>query len=303
MTDAGALGEAYHDLTEIDRRREGVWFSATLPDGTPVVALAIAPEVGPQIVSHDRFAAEFQHAAAVHHEALVPPVAWGSLSDGTLHCSYARLEPQELVPGSLPPATVASIGMQIARALGAIHASGLTHGAISSPRIIVTGQRARLSDFGLFAALSQGGLGDLATTTLLNDPGFSSPEGQLGKTPDQRSDIYSLGASLYALLTGKPPYGGRETSYVVASVLSEEAVESSDDSANPVIDALVRAIERAPEDRWPSATAFATALASGATSRKPQVSPGAKARRGCLPAAAAALVLVMAGVVGAAVNR
>jgi len=300
MTDAGALGEAYHDLTEIDRRREGIRFSATLPDGTPVVALAIAPEVGARIVSHDRFAAELERAAAVHHEGLVPPVAWGSLRDGTRHCSYARLEPQELVPGSLPPATVAHIGVQLARALGAIHVSGLTHGAITSARIIVTGERARLSDFGLFAALSEGGLGALDTAALLSDPGYSSPEAQLGKSPDQRSDIYSLGASLYTLLTGKPPYGGRETSYLLASVLSDEALESKD--ASPVVDALVRAIELAPEDRWPSAAAFATALATGAQSAKPEAPPSAKGRRGCLPAAAA-LVLVLAGIAGAAASQ
>jgi len=301
MTDAGALGEAYHDLTEIDRRREGIRFSATLPDGTPVVALAIAPEVGARIVSHDRFAAELERAAAVHHEGLVPPVAWGSLRDGTLHCSYARLEPQELVPGSLPPATVAHIGVQLARALGAIHVSGLTHGAITSARIIVTGERARLSDFGLFAALSEGGLGALDTAALLSDPGYSSPEAQLGKSPDQRSDIYSLGASLYTLLTGKPPYGGRMTSYVLASVLTDEALESNDHTPRPVIDALVRAIERAPEDRWPSAAALATALAIGAPSVEARAAPGAKSRRGCLPAAA--LVLMMAGIVGAVVIK
>jgi len=229
-------------------------------------------------------------------------VAWGSLPDGTLHCAYARLEPQELVPGSLPPATVANIGGQVARALGAIHVAGMTHGAINSSRILVSGERARLSDFGLFAALSEGGLGALATTALLNDPGYSSPEARLGSTPDRRSDIYSLGASLYALLTGKPPYGGRETSYVLASVLSDEALESKDAPPSPVVDALIRAIELAPEDRWPSATAFAAALATGSTSTKPEAPPGAKGRRGCLPAAAA-LVLALAGIAGAAASK
>ena len=301
MTYTGALREAYRDLTELDRRREGIRFSATLLDGTPVIALAIAPEVGAQIVSHDRFAAEFERAASVHHEGLVPPVAWGSLSDGTLHCSYSRLEVQELVPGSLSPASVAGIGVQVARAVGAIHESRLTHGAVSSARIVMTGERsAKLGDFGLFAALSEGGLGPHATTALLNDLAYNSPESQLGKLPDERTDIYSLGASLYELLTGKPPYGGRTTTYVLASVLSDEGEDSKDDLPSPVVDALVRAIERAPEDRWPSAAAFAAALATGAAGAGATATvAAAKGRRGCLPAASAALVLIVAGLVGA----
>lgn len=301
MTDASALREAYRDLAEIDRRREGTRFSATLPDGTPVIALAIAPEVGARVASHDRFAAEFQRAAAVHHEAIVPPLAWGSLGDGTLHCAYARLESEALVPGSLPPAAVARIGVQISRALSTTHASGLMHGAINSSRILLTRERgAQLTDFGLFSALSEGGLGPQATAALLNDPPYSSPEVQLGKTPDVGADIYSLGASLYELLTGKPPYGGRTTTYVLASVLSDETEESKDDLPSPVVDALVRAIERAPEDRWPSAAAFAAALASGATtSEAPALA--AKGRGGCLPAtAASATALVLAGLLGAA---
>src|SRR5688572_22687673 len=126
MTDA--LREAYGDLSEIDRRREGIRFAATLPDGTLVVALALAPEVSARIVSQDRFDAEFQRAASVHHEGLVPPVAWGALSDGTLHCAYARVDSQEIVPGSLTPPIVASTGMRVARALGATHGAGVLHG-------------------------------------------------------------------------------------------------------------------------------------------------------------------------------
>jgi serine/threonine protein kinase len=293
MTDPAALGEAYRDLTEIDRRREGTRFSATLPDGMPVVALVIAGDVGARVSSHDRFAAEFQRAASVHHEAIVPPVAWGALSDGTLHCAYARQDPERLVPGSIPPAAVARIGMQIARALTMTHQSGLVHGAINSSRIVMTrAGAAQLGDFGLFSALSEGGLGPQGAATLLNDAPYSSPEVQSGGKPDEKADIYSLGAALYELLTGKPPYGGRTTTYVLASVLTDEAGESKDDIPSPVVDALLRAIERAPEDRWPSAAAFATALAAGATTGEPSAK-STKGRAGCLPGAAASAAAVL----------
>jgi serine/threonine protein kinase len=306
MTDA--LREAYRDLKEIDRRREGIRFAATLPDGTPVIALALAPEVSARIVSQERFDAEFQRAAAVHHEGLVPPVAWGALSDGTLHCAYARVDSQEIVPGSLTPAIVASAGAKVARALGAAHSAGVLHGAVMATRMIFTPDRGvLLGDVGLFAALSEGGLGAGAAVELLSAAAYVSPEVQNGQPPNISSDIYSLGASLYELLTGKPPYGGRMTSYVLASVLSEEIEEGNqpapdaatkDLSVNPVVDALMRAIERAPEDRWPTAEAFASALAAGVPTGEMAVK--AKTRRGCLPAAA--VIVIATSLIGTLVR-
>jgi eukaryotic-like serine/threonine-protein kinase len=92
------------------------------------------------------------------------------------------------------------------------------------------------------------------------------------------------------LLTGKPPYGGRTTSYVLASVLADEEENGPGDGALPAVDAIMRAIEREPDDRWQSAAAFAQALAAaiGSSREKPRV---AGRRMGCLPAAAAVLVL------------
>jgi serine/threonine protein kinase len=273
MSDAGALRDIYDNLEVIDQRRDGVRFTATFGDGTPVVVLAIAPDVTARVRSTEQFEAAFQHAAALHHEALVPPIAWGAASDGTLHCAYARLETTPLAPGSLAPATVADIGVQIARALSAAHNAGFVHGAIATPRIVLARDRGSLlNEFGLFAALNEGGLGPQETIGLLCEPGYASPEVQEGKDPDGGSDIYGLGASLYELLTGKPPYGGRTTSFVLASVLSEEYETAGPGAAsNPVIDAVMRAIERAPEDRWPNAAAFATALAAGVRSEQGRV--------------------------------
>src|SRR5688572_9114570 len=160
MNDASALREIYDDLEVIDRRRDGVRFAAMFGDGTPVVVLAIAPDVTARVRSTEQFEAAFQHAAALHHEALVPPLAWGAANDGTLHCAYARLDATPVAPGSLSPAAVASIGVQIARALSTAHNAGLVHGAIGTPRIVMARDRGPLlNEFGLFSALSEGGLG------------------------------------------------------------------------------------------------------------------------------------------------
>jgi serine/threonine-protein kinase len=124
---------------------------------------------------------------------------------------------------------------------------------------------------------------------------YTSPEQQVGDAPSPRSDVYSLGASLYELLTGKPPFGGRTTSYVMATVLGESEIDPDTppdapaQSAGPAVDAILRAVERAPDDRWPTMNAFAAALGGDRASVRSRAT-----RRGCLPAAAAGVALLAA---------
>lgn len=276
--DVGALRDIYRGLTELDRRPEGIRYSATLSDGTPVMVVAIAEQLAARVRNQERFDAAMARAAALGHESVASPLQWGSTSDGQLHCAFARGEQIPLVPGEQSPSDVAILGVQMARVLSAIHGAGLVHGAIVTDALMQTAERgAQLGRFGLFSALSDGGLGVQGAALGLCDPAYVAPEVQMGKPPDERSDVFALGASLYELLTGKPPYGGRTTSFVMAAVLidKEERDRSSGAVAGPVVDALLRAIERAPDDRWPNADAFGQALTFGATSAEMPV-PAAK---------------------------
>ena len=267
--DVGGLRETYRDLVALDQRPEGKRFNATLADGTPVLAISIAERLASRVRSPERFDAAFARTAALRHESVALPLQWGVTVDGVAHCAYSRGQRIDLVPGEQSPSDVAILGVQVARALSAIHGAGLVHGAILTEALMQTADRgAQLGRFGLFSALCDGGLGVQGAALGLCDPAYVAPEVQMGKVPDERSDIFSLGASLYELLTGKPPYGGRTTSFVMASVLTDpdSRGRTSGAVAGSVVDALLRAIERAPDDRWPNADAFAQALTIGSTS-------------------------------------
>lgn len=233
------------------------------------MVVVIAPEVAARIRSQERFDAALARAAALRHERIASPLRCTLDDDGRLLCAYPVADRVELVPGEQSPSDVATMGVAMARALSAIHGAGLVHGAVQTDALIQTTDRGpQLGRFGLYGALCDGGLGEQGAALALSDPAYVAPEVLKGKAPDERSDVFSLGASLYELLTGKPPYGGRTTSFVMASVLIDPdgPDRSSGAVAGPVVDALLRAIERAPEDRWPTADAFAQALTFGATS-------------------------------------
>ena len=249
------------------------------------IVVTIAREASARVRNQERFNAALARAAALDDESVARPREWGRDDNGQLTCTYPPADRVELVPGEQSPSDVAILGVQIARAIGAIHGAGLVHGAINTDALMqTTDSGAQLGRFGLFGALCDGGLGVRDAALALSDPAYVAPEVQSGQMPDERSDIFSLGASLYELLTGKPPYGGRTTSFVMAAVLihRDDRSRSSGAVASLVVDALLRAIERAPDDRWPNADAFAEALTFGATSG--EMPAAAPERRGWLSA-------------------
>ena len=108
--------------------------------------------------------------------------------------------------GPLPPREVARIGAEVASALGAAHAAGVVHRDIKPGNILLgdNGQ-VKITDFGISRA--QGDVQVTKTGMLAGTPAYLSPDVAMGQEPTPASDVFSLGATLYAAIEGHPPFG------------------------------------------------------------------------------------------------
>ncbi|MCG5218694.1 serine/threonine-protein kinase [Streptosporangium sp. KLBMP 9127] len=109
--------------------------------------------------------------------------------------------------GTLPPGRVAGIGVQLARALQAVHAAGVLHRDVKPANVfLVDDQHAKLGDFGI-SRVVEGDMTLTDTGRILGTPGFIAPEVAGGEDPSEASDVFSLGATLFAAVEGTTPCG------------------------------------------------------------------------------------------------
>ena len=258
----------------------------------PDLAVSLGPE---------RFRREITTAAQLQHPHILGVYDSGETSTGQLWFTMPYVEGESLRDrlrreGQLPVGDALRITREVASALAYAHQRGIIHRDIKPENVLLTGQGdALLADFGIARALSGSATdtGLTATGLAIGTPQYMSPEQASGeRTLDARSDVYSLGALLYEMLAGEPPFTGPSAQAVIAKMLSSAppSVRGVRPAVSPSVDAAIqRALAPVPADRWPSAGEFASALETAERTAAAPVSVPGRARR--MPVAAMALGL------------
>src|SRR5262245_16417321 len=167
--------------------------------------------------------------------------------------------------GPLPEREAIELALQIARALGFAHEHGLVHRDMKPQNVLLNGDSgAKVTDFGIARSLDvHGGL--TQTGTVMGTSDYIAPEQARGRRVDAQSDVYSLGAVLYELLTGEVPFPGDNFVAVAMRHINEPppSVRERRPDLSPRLDAAVRrAMAKDPDERFGSMDEFCTELAA-----------------------------------------
>ncbi|MEP7347107.1 MAG: protein kinase, partial [Gemmatimonadaceae bacterium] len=171
----------------------------------------------------------------------------------------------------LPLGDALRLSGEVLDALQYAHERGVIHRDIKPENILLQGGHALVADFGIALAVQQAGGQRMTQTGLsLGTPQYMAPEQAMGeKSVDARADIYALGAVTYEMLAGEPPFTGPSAQAIIARVLTSDApaLMTLRKSVPPhVADAVHRALEKLPADRFSDARTFANALTGAAAS-------------------------------------
>jgi serine/threonine protein kinase len=211
-----------------------------------------------------QFLREAQIIGGLSHPNIVALYDVGTNSDGAPYFVMEYVEGKTLESFfdsfPLPIARAAVWAGDLATALGQAHRANVIHGDVKPANILVTlDQQVKLGDFGIARFSTQAS----GSGNLMGTPAYLSPEQILGNLQDRRSDLFSLGIVLYQMSTGKRPFDGDSVEAVCAQIISSAPLPPS--HHNPSLPAefdnvVMRCLSKNPEDRFPTAEAFAASV-------------------------------------------
>ena len=207
----------------------------------------------------ERFRREARAVAQLSHPNIVTVIDRGE-QDGRQYIVFEYVDGENLKAlvereGPLPERDAIELALQVARALGFAHEQGLVHRDVKPQNVLLNdGGDTKVTDFGIARSLDvHGGL--TQTGTVMGTSDYIAPEQARGSRVDAQSDVYSLGAVLYELLTGEVPFKGDNFVAVAMRHINEPppSVRERRPELSPCVDAVVRrAMAKEPRDRFRS---------------------------------------------------
>ncbi|HSE62256.1 MAG TPA: serine/threonine-protein kinase, partial [Thermoanaerobaculia bacterium] len=271
-----------------------------------------------------RFEQEARAAGVLNHPNITAVYDVGTV-DGTPYVVTELLEGESLRSrlggGPLAPRRATEYAVQIAHGLSAAHEKGIVHRDLKPENLFVTKDgRVKILDFGL-AKLTQSNVGTAHTNlptlpatadtepgVVLGTLGYMSPEQVRGRPADARSDIFSFGAILYEMLSGKRAFHRDTAADTMSAILREDPpdLSSTNRQVSPTLDRIIRhCLEKDPEARFHSAHDLAFQLQVPATGETSGIDAAPAPKRRTSPAllATGAITFVLAAALAALLLR
>ena len=247
----------------------GVVFEGVAEGGTPVAIKVVTTELSQDEVFVRRFQREVAAAQKISHPHVVPVLGAGEqgglpylvqelIAGGSLH---DRL----VADGRLDVATTVRMLTGPAEGIDALHASGLVHRDIKPGNILLDGETAYVTDFGLAKDSQASNL--TRPGQALGSLDYMAPEQIRGEDVSAATDIYALGCMIHECLSGTPPFGGRPSMRVLFAHLQEDPPDLSavrKDINAATAKAINRALEKEASDRPATATGYIQSIAKAA---------------------------------------
>jgi eukaryotic-like serine/threonine-protein kinase len=268
------LGEALASRYKVERElgqggMAKVFLAHDLKYERAVAVKVLRPDVAAD-VGATRFLREIQIAARLHHPHILP-LYDSDQADGLLYYVMPYIEGESLRQRllrerQLPVPEALQIAREVADALSYAHSCNVVHRDIKPANILLDSGHALVADFGVARAV---GGAQTSSGHVIGTPAYMSPEQVDGSEYlDGRSDIYSLGAVLFEMLTGEPPFRGSTVTAIIANRLTSPAPSARQfrELVPEAVDiAVKKAMANLPADRFTSATQFAESIGTAAT--------------------------------------
>ena len=269
MNPGDVLGD-FELLREVGRGAMGVVYEARQHSLERRVAIKVlSPAAAGDPVWVERFRVEANAAARLSHPGILPVFAVGGGDSGLPWFAMEYVEGRDLSDvvredGALPPREAARVVRDAALALDHAHVEGVLHRDVKPGNLMLRRDgRVVVMDFGLAKNVASGTL--TATGSLVGTPYYMSPEATIGEkdTVGPKADVYGLGATLYELLTGKPPFQAENAAALLLMIAEKEPLPPSkvkEGLPRDLETIVLAAMEKRPEQRYPSCKALAEDL-------------------------------------------